>query len=248
MIDCSGVRVELDAFVRGELAVDDALAVEDHLRRCASCRSEQEELLRLSARLASLAARMEFDAPPLSVPAWAPPRLPKRAAMVALAVAAAWSVFLTVVVLSPEIASRITALPTGKVLREQQETHDAELQRASRAEDRVAALDRELSAWVLAALPPEAAEALGAFLVGEDGAKAPASTLGGSPPQQLLRRAVRLGLLSLRATVAGPSELTMRLQVREGLFSQERRVSIVVRFSRVDGAWKATLLEGTWPP
>ena len=62
-VGCEYAREHLDAFVDGELSVDEQVAVESHLRWCRTCaaRVEDVQLIGDSIRLGSLAPRAIDD-------------------------------------------------------------------------------------------------------------------------------------------------------------------------------------------
>jgi anti-sigma factor RsiW len=60
-VGCEYAREHLDAFVDGELSVDEQVAVESHLRWCRTCaaRVEDMQLIGNSIRLGSLVPRVD---------------------------------------------------------------------------------------------------------------------------------------------------------------------------------------------
>jgi anti-sigma factor RsiW len=62
-VGCEYAREHLDAFVDGELSVDEQVAVESHLRWCRTCAARVEDVQRIgdSIRLGSLAPRAIDD-------------------------------------------------------------------------------------------------------------------------------------------------------------------------------------------
>src|SRR5262245_14312766 len=54
MHSCDEIRIELKAFVDGELASNQRAAVERHIQECSECRSDVAEISRISSQLQTL--------------------------------------------------------------------------------------------------------------------------------------------------------------------------------------------------
>jgi anti-sigma factor RsiW len=117
-MDCDQVRASLEAYARGELDAEATARVAAHLDRCGDCTRELDELTVLIADLRHAGTALRpVGAPSLSeLQAMVVPRRRSRIVYIAAAAVGVWAVFLTVLVLIPSAAERMSFLPTGHAL------------------------------------------------------------------------------------------------------------------------------------
>ena len=247
MDDCSEVRSELDAHLRGELSFELSAAIEEHLNSCASCRAESENVREISVSVRRLGLMLEPVRP--LVPQLTNPRSRMRShvARVWVAAALAWTLLATAAVFSPRLTQWLVVFPSSRALEENRALVAQERRRADQAGDEGAALERQLTVVLFEQLPRGAKSALMAYI---DGVR-PLKYRSSQPPLLAVLQREGLGaspssaeLSSIRSVEHREPDalrLHIRLLVRFERVVGARVVPFVIEVSRNGGSeWKVT--------
>ena len=177
-MDCYEVRESLEAYAAGELEAEAAGRIERHLDACLDCSLQRDSLSVLIADLRHAGGAVR-PLQPFALPRPERAAARRRGAKLAwsfAAVAGAWAVFMSVLVLVPSASERVSVFPIGRSL------HDARAaaQSASADSARLASANVLLRQKVTAAqlgVPVGAVIAAERFLA-TDGAKAVGAQAG----------------------------------------------------------------------
>jgi len=249
MAECAEVRLDLDAFLHGELSPARAAEIGDHLAGCASCSVELESFEMVGRSLARERERHKRSSPMvIVVPSKSTSR--RRGLGALLAIAAIWAVVASAALLWPLAEGHLSWLPPIRITGRQDDSGDRFRVRAERAEAELREAEKRMAESTLALLPVGARDALLELLAaGGDTGGDPLRTLFAPSSASIPAAGPTIEMQSVRASTLGPSG--MRLAITLGIqnaTAQGATATIVVDLQRARGGWRATLVEGTWPP
>jgi len=236
-MDCHEVRDSLEAYAAGELEPTLAGRLEQHLDSCPECSMHYESLRTLTADLrhASHAVRpiQSFSVPELALPHRRPSV--RRLAWAFAAVAGAWAVLMTVLVLAPSVSERFSLFPAGKTLRDARVAARGDRAQSLRLQKANLLLQQKLTAAHLG-VPLDAVVAAEKYL-----ASAGTVVAGGQRGAKLT--------WTLLSTIPGPhqpfsaSSVTLKAvtHVPQAAGGSPKRVELKLRLVRTSGdAWVAS--------